>query len=226
MGKISIDELIEIIEKSGGSALTGDICDVYGRNNGLCVTYGIKTQLDSCLRENTDKVYHDENGCWHICTSQQSSVQTVSDPLSAAVIYDRDDVFFKTKYGKAFIQAFDYISTQFYIKPITGVKTSTTNYDQRSINGENNICYDFYDGNELIGVLYYKNGKNSTFTSFEVKLCYLESVFVDTMDKSCFEKYQILNKEKRHKFVFSDFSRAKEAIKLIFDQVRANLAVI
>ena len=145
--------------------------------------------------------------------------------LLKATVADRDDVFFKTKYGKAFIDTFDYLSTQFYIKPITSIKT-VTNYDQRSIKGENNICYDFYDGNDMIGVLYYKNGKNKTFTSFEVKLCYLGSVFVDTLDKSCFEKYQILNKEKRHKFVFSDFLSAKEAIKLILDEVRANLTVI
>lgn len=116
------------------------------------------------------------------------------------------------------MRLFDYIGTRYYIAPIGTVKRGTS-YDQRDIPRENNICYDFFQDEKRVGVLYYKNGSSKTFTSFEVELIYIDKEEIrKNVDLTVF-KTSDNTKSRRYKFQLFDFERAADSIEAICDEI-------
>ena len=220
MSRFEIDDLIEIIASHHGGLSMKALCDDYEIRNKTWIQPEHETQIKNCLKANPDKVYCDNSGLWH------KKQQTVITPNIApndqrrkgTEVRNREDIFFKTPEGQAFLRLFDYIGTRYYIAPIPTVKRGTS-YDQRDIPRENNICYDFFIDNMRIGVLYYKNGSTNTFTSFELELKYLNSKDIkDNIDLTVFDNSDD-TKNGRYKFQISDFPKVFDSVEALCDEI-------
>ena len=224
MSRFDIDDLINIIASHPDGLSLKALCDEYEHKHRTWIQPEHETQIKKCLKANDDTVYKDASGIWHI-KQQQDSIQNPVTFDNRTEVKNRNDLFFKTTEGNAFLKLFDYIGTRYYIAPIGTIKRGTS-YDQRDIPRENNICYDFFQDGKRVGVLYYKNGSSKTFTSFEVELKYIDTEEIrKNVDLSVF-KTSDHTKNGRYKYQLIDFDKSAYSIEAICDEIDKHFASV
>ncbi|MBR1432486.1 hypothetical protein [Ruminococcus sp.] len=224
MSRFEIDDLIEIIASHPDGLTLKMLCSEYEIKFKTWIQPEHETQIKNCLKANTDRVYCDASGVWHIKlqTAPIPTVAPASQASKGTEVRNRDDLFFKTPEGQAFLKLFDYIGKRYNIDPLPmkGESGSDSFHDLRD-ESKRDICYRFSYMGRRLGRIYYKNGVRSVRSSLEIYTSVVKSERIEeNVDLSLFTNgvYEA-NKDSTSKFWITDFENIEPIIGALCDQI-------
>ena len=223
MSRFDIDDLIDIIASHSNGVSLKALCDEYERKHRTWIQPEHETQIKKCLNANPDRVYIDAYGMWHVKAMKVSTPTIHTDLVRQGTqVRDRDDIFFKTSEGQAFLRIFDYIGAHYNIDPLPemGESGSDSFHDLRN-EAKRDICYRFSYMGKRLGRIYYKNGVRSLRASLEIYTSVVKSERIErNVDLSLFSDgvYEA-NKDSTSKFWVKSYESIEPIIDSLCEQI-------